>query len=87
MLLAYHLLDVGAIFPDDDMRKHSRGPTFLNQINSSGSLPKVPDKIERSGCSSRIQTGWTEIVRIKNRKQLNRFHISCLDPVYPVHPC
>ena len=30
MLLAYRLLYVGAIFPDDDMRKHSFGPTFLN---------------------------------------------------------
>jgi hypothetical protein len=36
MLLAYRLLYVGAIFPDDDMRKHSFGPTFLNEINSSG---------------------------------------------------
>jgi hypothetical protein len=34
MLLAYSLLDVGAIFPDDDMRKHSFGPTFLSSTLS-----------------------------------------------------
>lgn len=41
MFLAYRLLDVGAIFPDDDMRKHSFGPTFLSRISSSGLLPYI----------------------------------------------
>lgn len=31
MFLAYRLLNVGAIFPDDDMRKHFFRLTFLNQ--------------------------------------------------------
>ena len=46
MFLAYRALNVGAIFPDDDMRKHSVGPTFLNQINSSGQKKGKSKKVK-----------------------------------------